>query len=153
MFRVEADTAPTWVATRVPCTGASGAPPIPRDLCKFLPAVQRDAHGGGGRVGAMSDAGSVLVVDDDVAVGTVLQAMLRQGGYEARHVTSGADALAALEARPYDVVISDVRMPGMDGMALLGEVAKKWPEVPVVLLTAHGSVPLAVEAMKAGAGD
>jgi two-component system response regulator AtoC len=96
---------------------------------------------------------SVLVVDDDRAVGMVLEALLKQAGYEARHVLSGADALAALASRRVDVVLSDVRMPGMDGMELLGEVKKRLPGVPVLLLTAHGTVPLAVEAMRAGAAD
>jgi DNA-binding NtrC family response regulator len=63
------------------------------------------------------------------------------------------DAVRDLEARQYDVVLSDVRMPGMDGLALLEHVGAKYPGVPVVLLTAHGSVELAVDAMKRGAAD
>jgi DNA-binding NtrC family response regulator len=104
-------------------------------------------------VSGPSGAVSVLVVDDDRAVGMVLEALLRQAGYGARHVLSGAEALAALASRRVDVVISDVRMPGMDGMELLAEVKKRLPGVPVLLLTAHGTVPLAVEAMRAGAAD
>ncbi|HZI05792.1 MAG TPA: sigma-54 dependent transcriptional regulator, partial [Archangium sp.] len=61
--------------------------------------------------------------------------------------------LALLGRKPIDVVVSDVRMPGMGGMELLAEVGRAWPDVPVILLTAHGTVPLAVEAMKAGAAD
>jgi two-component system response regulator AtoC len=101
----------------------------------------------------MSRTPSVLTVDDDAALGKVLGALLAQGGLAARHVVSGADALAALEAHPFDLVVTDLRMPGMDGMALLAQVALRWPDVPVVMLTAHGNVPLAVEAMKAGAAD
>jgi DNA-binding NtrC family response regulator len=97
--------------------------------------------------------GSVLVVDDDVAVGTVLVALLVQAGLEAAHVNSGAAALKALEDRPSDVVVTDLRMPGMDGIQLLAHVAARWPDLPVVVLTAHGTVPLAVEAMRAGAAD
>ncbi len=100
-----------------------------------------------------SGAVSVLVVDDDRAVGMVLDALLRQAGYASRHVMSGEAALAALASKPVDVVLSDVRMPGMDGMELLTEVKKRMPGVPVLLLTAHGTVPLAVEAMRAGAAD
>ena len=95
----------------------------------------------------------VLVVDDDRAVGTVLVALLSQAGHDARAVTSGAEALAALAGRPIDVVVSDLRMPGMDGLELLAEVRKRAPGIPVILLTAHGNVPLAVEAMRAGAAD
>jgi DNA-binding NtrC family response regulator len=97
--------------------------------------------------------GVVLVVDDDVAVGTVLVGLLAQAGMRATHVTSGAAALEALAAGPADVVVTDLRMPGMDGMQLLAEVATRWPGRPVIVLTAHGTVPLAVEAMRAGAAD
>jgi DNA-binding NtrC family response regulator len=100
-----------------------------------------------------SDSGSILVVEDDLAVGKVLAALLAQSGFEALHVPSAEGALRALETAPFDVVISDVRMPGMDGIALLKEIGRRFPDLPVVLLTAHGSVPLAVEAMKAGAAD
>ncbi len=95
----------------------------------------------------------VLVVDDDRAVGMVLASLLAQAGYQSHHVTGGAEALAALTSRGFDLVLSDVRMPGMDGMELLSEVKRKAPDVPVLLMTAHGSVPLAVEAMKNGAAD
>lgn len=96
---------------------------------------------------------SVLVVDDDAAVGSVLAALLKQDGFEATFVPSASAALATLEKRPFDLVMSDVRMPGMDGFALLTTLKRLMPEVPVVLLTAHGTVSMAVEAMKAGAAD
>nr|WP_225936925.1 sigma-54 dependent transcriptional regulator [Myxococcus sp. RHSTA-1-4] len=97
--------------------------------------------------------GNVLLVDDDPAVAKVLGALLAQAGLTTHAARDGAEALALLARKPIDVVVSDVRMPGMDGMQLLAEVARGWPDVPVVLLTAHGTVPLAVEAMKAGAAD
>jgi two-component system response regulator AtoC len=95
----------------------------------------------------------VLLVDDDPAVGKVLGALLAQAGIEARHVQSGQEALDALASRPVDVVITDLRMPGMDGMELLSRISERWPDIPTIMLTAHGSVPLAVEAMKKGAAD
>ena len=95
----------------------------------------------------------VLVVDDDRAVGMVLSALIGQAGHQARYVGSGAEALAALAGGGVDVIVSDVRMPGMDGMELLTDVQKRHRDVPVILLTAHGTVSLAVEAMKAGATD
>jgi DNA-binding NtrC family response regulator len=95
----------------------------------------------------------VLVVDDDVALGRVLVAMLGQAGFSSVHVTSGAEALRRLEARPFDALLTDLRMPEMDGMAVLKAVGQRWPAVPVIMLTAHGSVRGAVEAMKAGAVD
>jgi DNA-binding NtrC family response regulator len=96
---------------------------------------------------------AILVVDDDVAIGKVLVALLRQRGLDAVHVDSAEAAVKALEARPFDVVLSDVRMPGMDGMGLLDHAQAHFPGLPVVLITAHGSVALAVEAMKRGATD
>ncbi len=101
----------------------------------------------------MSPPNSILVVEDDTAVGTVLAAQLRQAGYEARCVPSGNDAMHALGTRHVDLVITDLRMPGMDGMELLRRVRAEWSDVPVVMITAHGNVPVAVEAMKAGATD
>ncbi|HKA91505.1 MAG TPA: sigma-54 dependent transcriptional regulator [Haliangiales bacterium] len=100
-----------------------------------------------------TDRALVLVVDDDEAVAKVLMALLGQAGFDAAHAPSGETALTILADRPVDLVVSDVRMPGMGGLALLAEARRRWPEVPVILLTAHGSVPLAVEAMKAGAAD
>jgi two-component system response regulator AtoC len=95
----------------------------------------------------------VLVVDDDAAVGMVLTALLVQAGMKAKHVASGEAALRALEGAPADVVVTDLRMPGMDGMELLARIAATSPELPVIVVTAHGTVPLAVEAMRAGAAD
>ncbi|HEX8439791.1 sigma-54 dependent transcriptional regulator [Archangium sp.] len=97
--------------------------------------------------------GNVLLVDDDPAVAKVLGALLGQAGLTVHTATQGQEALALLARKPIDVVVSDVRMPGMSGMELLAEVGRSWPDVPVILLTAHGTVPLAVEAMKAGAAD
>ncbi len=101
----------------------------------------------------MSDAAAVLVVDDDEAVGKVLAALLTQDGHRATWVGSAEAALATLEKKAFDAVISDVRMPGLSGLELLKLVRVKWPELPVVLLTAHGTVPMAVDAMRDGAAD
>jgi two-component system, NtrC family, response regulator AtoC len=97
--------------------------------------------------------GNVLLVDDDRAVAKVLGALLSQAGLTVHTVHSGAEALGLLRRMPIDVVVSDVRMPGMSGLELLTEVTRLCPEVPVVLMTAHGTVPMAVEAMRAGAAD
>jgi DNA-binding NtrC family response regulator len=101
----------------------------------------------------MSLEGNVLVVDDDRAVGMVLVGLLRQAGHDAAHVSSAEEALLRAGSRPIDVIVTDLRMPGMDGMELLERLAEKAPGVPVIMLTAHGSVQTAVEAMKKGARD
>ncbi len=97
--------------------------------------------------------GTVLVVDDDAALGKVLAALLGQEGFACEHVPSGSEALSRLEARPFDAVLTDLLMPDMDGLALLKTIGQRWASVPVILMTAHGSVPAAVDAMKAGAVD
>ena len=101
----------------------------------------------------MGTTGRILVVDDDPAVGTILGALLDQAGFEATYVDSGQAGLAELDARAYDVVVTDVRMPGLDGMELLDRVVQQRSDLPVVLLTAHGTISLAVDAMKRGASD
>ncbi|HSP77226.1 MAG TPA: response regulator, partial [Myxococcaceae bacterium] len=83
--------------------------------------------------------GSVLLVDDDVAVAKVLGALLTQAGLTVHPASNGQEALSLLGRKPIDVVVSDVRMPGMGGMELLAEVGRSWPDVPVILLTAHGT--------------
>ena len=97
--------------------------------------------------------GHVLVVDDDEAVGRVLAALLHQAGLGATWVADAAQALAFVDKKNADAVIADVRMPGMDGIELLGELRRRWQDLPVLMLTAHGTIPLAVEAMKRGAAD
>ena len=96
---------------------------------------------------------SVLVVDDDPAVGKVLAGLLGQRKLRASHVLSGEAALEALAREPRDLVITDLRMPGMDGLELLRRARALAPELPVIVLTAHGSIATAVEAMRAGAAD
>lgn len=101
----------------------------------------------------MAEVPSILVVDDDPAVGRVLAALLAQDGHRATLASSAEMALTTLEKLSVDLVISDVRMPGMDGLQLLKTLRARQPELPVVLLTAHGTVPMAVEAMREGAAD
>lgn len=101
----------------------------------------------------MSGKPRILVVDDEAAIRTVLEARLTGGGYEPVAVASAEEALAKLNAEEFDLVLSDVKMPGMGGERLLAELRKTKPDLPVVLLTAHGSIPDAVAAVKTGAAD
>jgi two-component system, NtrC family, response regulator AtoC len=101
----------------------------------------------------MGESESILVVDDDPAIGTVLGALLRQEGFASAWADSGEAALTALDERHFDAVLTDIKMPGLDGMGLLDRLSTERPDLPVVLLTAHGTVPMAVEAMKRGAAD
>ena len=99
------------------------------------------------------EAPLILLVDDDQAITTVLGSLLKQEGLGVLTAGSGAEALALLEKQPVDVMVTDLRMPGLDGMALLRRSTQASPDVPVIVLSAHGTVALAVDAMKAGAAD
>jgi two-component system response regulator AtoC len=96
---------------------------------------------------------SILVVDDDPAMRHLLSVILADHGWEARAVASAADALRELEGRDVDLVLTDVRMPGMDGLALLREIQRLFPELTVIVMSAYGAQEAAIEAMKAGAYD
>ncbi len=96
---------------------------------------------------------SVLVVDDEPSMRHLLSVILTDHGREARAVATAADALRELELREYDLVLTDVRMPGMDGLTLLREIQRREPELTVIVMSAYGSHDAALEAMKAGAYD
>jgi DNA-binding NtrC family response regulator len=101
----------------------------------------------------MAKPQTVLVVDDDHNILMVVEARLASGGYEVRTAASGEEALRVLAKEPVDLILTDVRMPGMSGADLLERVLKDQPGMPVIVLTAHGSIPDSVEAIKAGAVD
>ncbi|HEX9399111.1 MAG TPA: sigma-54 dependent transcriptional regulator [Anaeromyxobacter sp.] len=101
----------------------------------------------------MSAATRVLVVDDDAGVRYTLREILESEGLSVDEAADGAEALARFEAHPAPLVVTDLRMPGMDGMELLRRLAARTPAPHVVVITAHGSERHAVEAMKAGAHD
>lgn len=95
----------------------------------------------------------ILVVDDDANLRWVLQTQLEQMGYR---VTAAADGAAALEAIDKDapaLVLTDLKMPGMSGMELLEQIRKEYPQIPVLIITAFGTIQSAVQAMRAGAYD
>jgi two-component system response regulator AtoC len=95
----------------------------------------------------------VLVVDDERKMRRVLQMLLEQMGLESTPAESGEEALAAFQAEKFDLVLTDLRMPGMGGMAWIERLRALDAEVPVIVLTAYGTVATAVEAMKHGAVD
>ena len=95
----------------------------------------------------------VLVVDDERALCAGIQEALQREGYRVDAAPDGARALALLGERPYHVIISDVRMPQLDGMRLLQETRMRSRDTQFILMTAYGTVESAVEAMKAGAYD
>ena len=97
--------------------------------------------------------GRILVVDDDPSLRRVLQAQLEQEGYEVAVAASVQQTLSVLELRSVDLVITDLKMPGISGLELLKHARSQYPQTIVIVLTAFGTVDTAVEAMKAGAYD
>ena len=95
----------------------------------------------------------VLIVDDDEAMGQMLIRALGGHGIDAEQVQSGAAALERFAASDIDVVITDLRMRGIDGLELCGRIAESRPDVPVIVMTAFGSMELAIEAIRRGAYD
>ena len=95
----------------------------------------------------------ILVVDDEEPQRRVLAGFLRKAGYEVEAVGSPDEALAVVAARTVDLVLTDLRMPGKTGIELLEAVRGLNPEIPVVVMTAYGTVASAVDAMKRGAAD
>ncbi|MFU1503462.1 sigma-54-dependent transcriptional regulator [Aeromonas veronii] len=95
----------------------------------------------------------ILVVEDDNGLREALVDTLLLGGYECREADSGERALLALSRQPFDMVISDIQMGGMDGLTLLATIRQQYPQIPVLLMTAYANIDGAVRAMREGAID
>ncbi|MGQ0676262.1 MAG: response regulator FixJ [Rhodospirillales bacterium] len=101
----------------------------------------------------MSQGPVVFVVDDEPAVRDSLNALLGTYGFTVESFASGRELLDRVRGRPAGCVVADVRMPGIGGIALQRELKRRDIPLPVVIITGHGDVPMAVEALKAGAVD
>lgn len=95
----------------------------------------------------------ILVVDDRESIRLFIVEALRQSGHDVNSAQDGVEALSMLETQHYHLLITDLKMPRMDGMTLLKKVKQSIPELEVIILTAHGTINTAVEAMKLGAFD
>ncbi|MBL8840865.1 MAG: sigma-54-dependent Fis family transcriptional regulator [Planctomycetes bacterium] len=101
----------------------------------------------------VDDPCRLLLVDDEVNLRAVLKGLLERDGWSVDEAADGAAGLAKARERSYAAVLTDLRMPGMDGAQLLDQLRREQPETPVVMLTAHGNVATAVDAMRRGAFD
>jgi two-component system, NtrC family, response regulator len=101
----------------------------------------------------MRGKGRILVIDDEVNAAAALETLLREKGHEVARANDARSGLALLERTDADIVLTDLRMPGMDGLELLAEVKEIRPSTMVILMTAFGTVKTAVKAMKMGAAD
>src|SRR5512145_2883402 len=96
---------------------------------------------------------TILVVDDESGVRQSLVGILRDEGYEADAVGTGEACLTAVEARRYDLVLLDVWLPGIDGIETLSRLRSMDADLPVVVISGHGSIEAAVKAVRLGARD
>ncbi|MBI4824451.1 MAG: sigma-54-dependent Fis family transcriptional regulator [Nitrospirae bacterium] len=94
----------------------------------------------------------MVAEDEEITLNNILDT-LKEEGYFAEGTKDGIDALEKLQKSPYDIVITDIKMPRMDGIELLGKVKEKHPDTEVIIITGYGSISSAVEAMKKGAYD
>lgn len=99
----------------------------------------------------MSDR--ILIVDDESDIALILRLHLEDAGYVTTRARDGIEALELLATGSYSLMLLDIRMPRMDGMQVLRQTCERYPALPVIMMTAHGSEPIAVEAMKLGAAD
>ena len=101
----------------------------------------------------MNTNANILVVDDEEVVRRGFQRVLASGCWHVETAGTGEQALQAMETRPYDIVLLDLRMPGMDGMSVLKTMKRRWPEGEVIVVTGYPSVDTAKEAIRLGACD
>ncbi len=99
------------------------------------------------------DGFNVLLVDDESEFLDTLVKRIKKRNVNAHGVASGEEALAFLNQQPMDVVVLDVRMPGMDGIQALREIKQRYPLIEVIMLTGHASLEVAIEGMELGAFD
>src|SRR4051794_15721559 len=97
--------------------------------------------------------GRILVVEDNDSLRGVTQAQLQRCGYESAVAANSAEALALLEKQPFDLVLTDLNLPGMSGLDLLSRIRAEYPDITVVIITAYGTIETAVAAIRAGAYD
>ena len=98
-------------------------------------------------------AEKILVVDDELNMRLVLKALLNKEGYDVATASDGVEALKILKGGGVQVVVTDLRMPKLDGVGLLERVIRDYPSTPVIIITAHGTIATAVDALKKGAFD
>lgn len=96
---------------------------------------------------------TILIVDDEAVVRRVLGDALEQAGYRVRRAASGAEALAILAQAPIDLMVLDLQLGDTDGVAIMREVRIQWAHLPIIILTAHGSLSSAIEAVRHEAAD
>src|SRR5258705_307339 len=101
----------------------------------------------------MPEPAQILLVEDDANLAANLSQVLEDEGVVVTHAARGDEGLTLATQRPFDVVLTDLRLPGLGGLELVRQLHSRIPRLPVVLMTAHGSIETAIEATKLGAYD
>ena len=101
----------------------------------------------------MENQTKILIVDDQINTCKSIQAILKKSGYRSEYTLSAEEALKRVEGEHFDIIISDIRMPGMDGIQLLEELKKIQPSLVVIMITGYATIKSAVEAIQKGAYD
>jgi len=96
---------------------------------------------------------TVLLVDDEEGIRTVLSVTIADAGYKVMTAENGAQALEIMKANDIPLIVTDIKMPGMDGLELLQHIKKDWPESEVIMITGHGDMDIAIDSLRLGAGD
>jgi nitrogen regulation protein NR(I) len=96
---------------------------------------------------------SILLIEDDGSTASALEKLLRSDGYSVNVSARGDDGLTQARNRPYDLVITDLKLPGLTGLDLIAQLHSAKPKLPIIMMTAHGTTETAIEAMKLGACD
>src|SRR5262249_25132536 len=105
------------------------------------------------RSATMSQPARILLVDDEASIRLTLGAMLQRAGYEVTSAENGAEAVAMLEQKPFDLLLVDLKMPGIDGMQVVEAARKRQADLAIIVLTGHGSLDTAVEGLHQGIFD
>jgi DNA-binding response OmpR family regulator len=101
----------------------------------------------------MSQTGRILIVDDESSIRLTLSALLHRAGYEVTSAESGAEAVAVLERQAFDLLLVDLKMPGMDGMQVVAAARQRQADIAIIVLTGHGSLDSAIEGLHHGIFD
>src|SRR6185369_9239412 len=101
----------------------------------------------------MADAPKILLIEDDVHLAENLREVIEDEGFAATLCARGDDGLQRANSSNFDVVLTDLRLPGMTGLELVRQLHQTQPRLPVLLMTAHGNIETAIEATKLGAYD
>jgi excisionase family DNA binding protein len=121
-----------------------------RDIDAWLDSSRQTSHAAAGKQGVNGERPRILVVDDEQAVRDLLAKTLTMADYDVDSAPDGASAIDRLRAVEYDLLITDLKMPGMDGLSVIREARRAAPDLPVIIITGYSTEASAIEAINLG---